>query len=157
MFVCLSECFISETNQRISIKFGVGDLRVNLTREFSFVRFKVLTSAGAKMAVLWDVASCSPVETERFLPPLPRGRWVDDGGTKHLWNVGQNLRDYAVDNEEDCNFRIQFWFLSVQYKHTWSSYRTFFQKNLNVYFKISICGEYLVKFKETSFLTVLCD
>jgi hypothetical protein len=35
-----------------------------------------------KMAVFWDVAPYSLVEIER------QGNRPDDGGSKHLWNVG---------------------------------------------------------------------
>jgi hypothetical protein len=34
------------------------------------------------MAALWDITLCS--------------LRVDDGGNKHLWNVGQLLRDYTA-------------------------------------------------------------
>jgi hypothetical protein len=47
----------------------------------------VLTTARMKMTVFWDVAPCS----------LDDNR-PDDGGSKHLRNVGQFLRDYMVQH-----------------------------------------------------------
>jgi hypothetical protein len=46
------------------------------------VAFQVLTGANMKMAAFWVVASCRLVEIYRGL---------DDGGSKHLWNVGEPL------------------------------------------------------------------
>jgi hypothetical protein len=41
-----------------------------------------------KMTVFWDVAPCSLVGHP------------DDGGIKHLWNVGQFLPDYMVQHPQ---------------------------------------------------------
>jgi hypothetical protein len=48
------------------------------------------------MTVFWVVAPCSLLEIDRRL----RGR-PDNGGSKHLRNVSQILRDYTVQHPED--------------------------------------------------------
>jgi hypothetical protein len=57
---------------------------------FIIVRFEVLTAASMKVAVFWVVAPYSLVEVYRRLrgasDDLP-----DDGGSKHLWHVGELL------------------------------------------------------------------
>jgi hypothetical protein len=62
------------------------------------VQFHVLTAASMKMTVFRDIVPCSPAEVNRRF----RGTYclqhhhVDDGGSKHLWNVSQLLPDYMV-------------------------------------------------------------
>jgi hypothetical protein len=62
------------------------------------VRFQVLTAASMKITVFRDIVPCSPVEVNRRF----RGTYclqhhhLDDGGSKHLWNVSQLLPDYMV-------------------------------------------------------------
>jgi hypothetical protein len=45
-----------------------------------------------KMIVFWDFAPCSLVDIDR--------RWLvrsaEDGGNKHLWNVGKYALEYTV-------------------------------------------------------------
>jgi hypothetical protein len=59
------------------------------------------TTGCRKMAVFWDVAPCSLVDTGRHI----RGSYClhhqvthrpDKGVSKFVWNVGQYLRDYTV-------------------------------------------------------------
>jgi hypothetical protein len=64
------------------------------------VRFQVLTAASMKIIVFWDVAPCSLIEVyQRF-----RGTYCihhhspDDGGSKHLRNVGKFLPDYTAQH-----------------------------------------------------------
>jgi hypothetical protein len=67
-------------NARFHKGWPVCDMHANTTWPKNieyFVRFQVLTVASMKMTVFWDVALCSLV--------------ADDGGSKHLWNVGQFL------------------------------------------------------------------
>jgi hypothetical protein len=47
------------------------------------MKFQVLTTARMSVTVLWYVAPCN---------------LEDDGGSKHLWNVGQFLRDYTAQH-----------------------------------------------------------
>jgi hypothetical protein len=62
------------------------------------VTFQIVTAASMKMAAFWDKPSYSLVELGRCL----RGAYClhhhrpDDGGSKHLWNVGLLLRDYTA-------------------------------------------------------------
>jgi hypothetical protein len=52
-----------------------------------------------KMTVFWDVALCSLVETNRrFRDTHCLHYQGDDGGSKHLLNVGQFLRDYMAQH-----------------------------------------------------------
>jgi hypothetical protein len=52
------------------------------------------------MAVFWDVALCSLVEVYRhFTTYRP-----DDGGSKHLWNVGKLLPDYTAQHPRRHSF-----------------------------------------------------
>jgi hypothetical protein len=64
------------------------------------VRFKVLTAARVKITVFWDVAPCSLAEVyQRFGDACclyhQGAHRPDDGGSKHLWNVGKLLPDYT--------------------------------------------------------------
>jgi hypothetical protein len=61
------------------------------------VIFKVLVAMSMKMNVFWDVAQCNPVETDRRF----RGAYClhhqgDNGGSKHLRNIGQFVPNYTV-------------------------------------------------------------
>jgi hypothetical protein len=50
-----------------------------------------------KMTVFWDVAPCSLVEFyRRFRGACCLQYRPDDGGSKHIWNVGKRLPDYAA-------------------------------------------------------------
>jgi hypothetical protein len=55
-----------------------------------------------KMTVFWDVAPCSLVEIERRFRGayclLHQAHHPDNGGSKHLLNVGQFPRDYTVQH-----------------------------------------------------------
>jgi hypothetical protein len=70
------------------------------------VRFQVLTAASMKFRVVWDVAPCSHVEVSRRF----RGAYCvhhqgdDDGGSTHLWNVGQLQCDYKALHPRRLNF-----------------------------------------------------
>jgi hypothetical protein len=46
------------------------------------------------MTVVWDVAPCSLAEIDN----------PDDGGRKHLWNVGQFLRDYTTEHSSPSSY-----------------------------------------------------
>jgi hypothetical protein len=56
---------------------------------------------GLKMAVFWVVAPCRPVEVYRRFKGAcclhhQGDECPDDGGRKHLWNVGKLLPDYTT-------------------------------------------------------------
>jgi hypothetical protein len=54
-----------------------------------------------KMIVFWDVAPCSLVDIDwrfRGVYCLHHRYRPGDGGSKHLWNVGQFLRDCTAQN-----------------------------------------------------------
>jgi len=57
--------------------------------KFFRVRFQVLTARTMKFRVFWDVLPCSQIYVDRRF----RG---DDGGSTHLWNVGQHIFDYTA-------------------------------------------------------------
>jgi hypothetical protein len=69
---------------------------------FFQVRSEVLTEASMKLTVFWDVALCTLVEVFRRF----RGAYclhqqgLDDGCSKHLWNVGNLLPDYTANIPE---------------------------------------------------------
>jgi hypothetical protein len=52
------------------------------------------------MAVFWDVASCSLVETDRSFRGMYRlhHRGDDYKGSKSLWNIGQNLPECTAQH-----------------------------------------------------------
>jgi hypothetical protein len=57
-----------------------------------------------KMAVFWDVAPCSLVKTDgSFRGAYCLHHCPDDGGSKHLWNIGQFLSDYMCNIPEDSH------------------------------------------------------
>jgi hypothetical protein len=61
------------------------------------LRFQVLTATGMKMTVLGDIAPCSLVEIEwRFRGAYCLHHQGNDGGSKHLSNVGKLLPDYTA-------------------------------------------------------------
>jgi hypothetical protein len=60
------------------------------------VTIAVLTATSMKMTVFWDVAPCRLVETYRRFRGACLIAFTDDGGSKHLWNVGQFLKDYKT-------------------------------------------------------------
>jgi hypothetical protein len=57
---------------------------------------------GVKIAVFWDVAPYSLVEIYRRFRGVyclfHQGDDDDDGGSKHLWNVGEFLPDYTAQH-----------------------------------------------------------
>jgi hypothetical protein len=53
--------------------------------------FQVLTAASMKTTAFWDIAPCSLVEVARHQRSRP-----DDGGSTHLKNIGQLLRDFTA-------------------------------------------------------------
>jgi hypothetical protein len=63
------------------------------------VRFQVLTAANMKMTVFWDVVPCGMVEHDwHFRGAYCLHHLPDEGGSKHLWNVGQYLPDYMAQH-----------------------------------------------------------
>jgi hypothetical protein len=59
------------------------------------VRFQILTAASMKMTVFWDIARWNMVEcSRRFRGAYCLNRQGDDGGSKHLWNVGHYTEQY---------------------------------------------------------------
>jgi hypothetical protein len=60
-------------------------------------RLQVLKETSMRMAVFCDFGPCSPLDTDRHF----RG----DGGSKHLWNVGQYRPDYTAHIPEDNHLR----------------------------------------------------
>jgi hypothetical protein len=58
------------------------------TNQNHHVEIQVLTAASTKMIIFWDVVPCS-------LTHRP-----DDGGSKHLWNVGKFLPDYMAQHSK---------------------------------------------------------
>jgi hypothetical protein len=71
------------------------------SKMWNMVRLQVLTATSMKMTVLWNVASCSLVDTDRRF----RGVYCihhqgDDGGSKHVQIVGEyqtTRRDTSKD------------------------------------------------------------
>jgi hypothetical protein len=61
-----------------------------------------------KIAVLWHVAPCSLVDTDRRFRRAyclhHQGDDPDDGGNKLLCNVGQYLPDYTVSHLQSWNY-----------------------------------------------------
>jgi hypothetical protein len=51
-----------------------------------------LNRMSLEMAVFWVVTPCSHVEFDRRF----RSAAPEDGGSKHLWNVGKLLPDYTA-------------------------------------------------------------
>jgi hypothetical protein len=64
------------------------------------VRFEVLTATSMEMAVFWDVAPCSLVDTGRRLREAYclQHQGEDDKGSKLLRNVDQYPPDYTVQH-----------------------------------------------------------
>jgi hypothetical protein len=60
---------------------------------FISVRLQALTAASMKMTVFWDVAPCTLIEIDRHFGDA---YWFhhqgEDGGSKHIWNVGKLLQ-----------------------------------------------------------------
>jgi hypothetical protein len=79
------------------------------------VGFEVLISVRLKMAVFWVVASCSLVEFKGSCCLLHQGdNRPDDGGSKHLWNVGKFLPDYtALQSRRQQSSSLHVWLSSV--------------------------------------------
>jgi hypothetical protein len=74
-----------------------------------YVKFQVPTAASMKITVFWDDAPCSLVEMDqRFRGAYCPYYHGDDGGSKHLWNVGQFLPDYTAHITEGSNLQTQF-------------------------------------------------
>jgi hypothetical protein len=78
-----------------------------------------------KMTTFCDIAPCSPVAHRRFIGAYNLHHQGDNGGSTHLWNVSQLLRDYTAHylrrlsssyslpwepeiSTETCSLRIQF-------------------------------------------------
>jgi hypothetical protein len=58
-----------------------------------------------KMTVFWDVAPCSLLEIDRrFRGACCLHDRCDDGGSKHLWNIGQFLRDCTATSQKAVIF-----------------------------------------------------
>jgi hypothetical protein len=91
----------------------VSSWRVSWTLRWK-VRFQVLKAASMKITVFCDVEPCSLVEVCRRFRGASclhhQGR--DDGGSKHLWNVGKLLSDYTAQCREDSH---------LHGNETWSS------------------------------------
>jgi hypothetical protein len=63
------------------------------------VSLNIPTAKSIKMAVFWDAASCSLVDTDRsFIRIYCLYHRPDDGGSKHLWSVYQYLSDYTTQH-----------------------------------------------------------
>jgi hypothetical protein len=104
------------------------------------VRFHVLTETGMKMAVFWDVAPCSLVDTDRHF----RGAYclqhrTDNGGSKVLWNVGQYLPDYTAQHRRRqpssmviSSLRDFFILLSLPLERPNSLFNSWFSQALNL-------------------------
>jgi hypothetical protein len=86
------------------------------------VRFQVLTATSMKMAVFWVVASCSLVEIYRCFrgPCCPHYQddqhylcfdRLDDGGSKHIWDVDKLLPYYTAQHRKTAIFEL--WWISV--------------------------------------------
>jgi hypothetical protein len=62
------------------------------------VGFEILTVASIKMSVFWVVVPCSLVEVKRRFRGTCRLHHYcpDDGGSKHLRNIGKLLPDYMA-------------------------------------------------------------
>jgi hypothetical protein len=107
-----------------------------------------------QIAVFWDVATCSYVEIDRRLFPPSSGRWSryitlslpDDSGSKHLWNVGEFLREQMVQHpkSQSCSYHpteteiSQFFFLLFNLPQ---------MKNVNkmlivVFWVVTTCGRW---------------
>jgi hypothetical protein len=70
------------------------------------VRFQVLTVMSKKMAVFWDVAPCSLVETDHVSVELYcYHHQPHDGGNKLLCHVGQYLPDYTARPRRQSSLR----------------------------------------------------
>jgi hypothetical protein len=52
--------------------------------------------SGLKMTAFWDIAPRSLVKVDRFFRSAYCFHHQGDGGSKHLWNVGELLRDYTA-------------------------------------------------------------
>jgi hypothetical protein len=74
------------------------------------------------MTVFWDIAPCSLVEVYGWFG----GAYClhhqvyhrpDDGGNKHLWNVGKLLPDYTVQHPRRVNFIFEYCRHVVKYTY----------------------------------------
>jgi hypothetical protein len=124
---CFTSEIINRTSIKFNIWGGGGGRERGTPKdgEFIFVWFQVLTAARSiKMTVFWVVVPCRLVRNwptfQRCLLPPSSVRWCslaeiekrftraiihhqgnhrsDDGGSKHLWNVSQFLRDYMAQH-----------------------------------------------------------
>jgi hypothetical protein len=96
IFLCLSDHPCLSTFCNVERTEGGRSRR---TSDVIRVSFQVLTAASMKMTLFWDVAPCSLVEIyRRFRRAYCPRNLPDDRGSKHFWNVGQFLRDYAAQH-----------------------------------------------------------
>jgi hypothetical protein len=60
------------------------------------ISFKFLTEASMKMAAFWDITSSSVLEFDRS---------PDDGGSKHIRNIGRLLWDCTLQYKKGCQLQ----------------------------------------------------
>jgi hypothetical protein len=62
------------------------------------LNFTQPTGTTSKMIVFWDFALFGLLEIDRRFTGSPFTHRPDDGGSKHLWNVGKLLPDYMAQH-----------------------------------------------------------
>jgi hypothetical protein len=92
------------------------------------------------MTVFWDVAPCSLAEVFDVLEDRP-----DDGGSKHLLNVGKFLPDYTAQHPRrqpssritllftifQCDFSVNLFIITVLYLMTLSVAQTMYRRMID--------------------------
>jgi hypothetical protein len=92
--------------------------------------FQVLTVASMKTTACWHVAPCSLVDIGRrfrdaYCLHNQDDCRTDDGGNKHLWNLGKSLRDYKARHaRKHLRIKLQLESIpwpSTHYRRSWPS------------------------------------
>jgi hypothetical protein len=75
-----------------------------------------------KMTVVWDAAPCSLVENDRrFRGVYCLHHQNDDGGSKHIWNVGKCLSDYTAHHPKRQSSSKFIYIYIYILLHVWGS------------------------------------
>jgi hypothetical protein len=90
------------------------------------------------MTVFWDVASCSMVEIDwRFRNAYCQGNGPDDGGYKHLWNVGQFLRYYTHGSTSEKSYSYSLlWEFEISKLHGFITRKVTINSEFDVRFQV---------------------
>jgi hypothetical protein len=125
----------SETcGQLLSLIVFVGDVRERKVNVFLSTEINInswyflLRKHGImKVAVCWIVSPCCLMCLPTF-----RGVCIDNRSSKHLWNVGQILRDYSPQyvGRLSCSFKNMFFSQSERRFHTHTKRQNRVQYNL---------------------------